>query len=188
MSALEHFSFQEWIKTIPCLYCPSFQLSHSVVSNSLRPHGLQHARLPCPSQNSQSFVLCADLWDHLDAKLREPWCTSFSAQLNGACPGGAQPPQRPGAGGSVSRARPIPEYEGRGCAGAVRSLGTVRSSMTLLSLFPPSSQVFPELSKQQELDDLKEELDPSVRQKFLPREEPWSPKPPMFLFEPVVVD
>ena len=44
--------------------------------------------------------------------------------------------------------------------------------MTLLSLFPPSFQVFPELSKQQELDDLKEELDPSVRQKFLPREEP----------------
>ena len=27
----------------------SVQLSHSVVSNSLRPHGLQHARLPCPS-------------------------------------------------------------------------------------------------------------------------------------------
>ena len=25
------------------------QFSHSVVSNSLRPHGLQHARLPCPS-------------------------------------------------------------------------------------------------------------------------------------------
>ena len=25
------------------------QLSHSVMSNSLRPHGLQHARLPCPS-------------------------------------------------------------------------------------------------------------------------------------------
>jgi len=24
-------------------------VSHSVVSNSLRPHGLQHARLPCPS-------------------------------------------------------------------------------------------------------------------------------------------
>ena len=27
----------------------SVQLSHSVTSNSLRPHGLQHARLPCPS-------------------------------------------------------------------------------------------------------------------------------------------
>ena len=25
------------------------QFSHSVISNSLRPHGLQHARLPCPS-------------------------------------------------------------------------------------------------------------------------------------------
>ena len=27
----------------------SVQFSRSVVSNSLRPHGLQHARLPCPS-------------------------------------------------------------------------------------------------------------------------------------------
>ena len=27
----------------------SVQFNHSVVSNSLRPHGLQHARLPCPS-------------------------------------------------------------------------------------------------------------------------------------------
>ena len=33
-------------------YEPTFssvQFSHSVVSNSLRPHGLQHARPPCPS-------------------------------------------------------------------------------------------------------------------------------------------
>ena len=35
---LQHQSFQE-----------SVQFSHSVVSDSLRPHGLQHARLPCPS-------------------------------------------------------------------------------------------------------------------------------------------
>ena len=27
----------------------SFQFSSSVVSNSLQPHGLQHAKLPCPS-------------------------------------------------------------------------------------------------------------------------------------------
>ena len=27
----------------------SFQFSHSVVSNSLRPHGLQHSSPPCPS-------------------------------------------------------------------------------------------------------------------------------------------
>ena len=30
--------------------CDSVQFSHSVVSNSLRPYGLQHARPPCPSQ------------------------------------------------------------------------------------------------------------------------------------------
>ena len=29
--------------------CPSVQISRSVVSDCLRPHGLQHARLPCPS-------------------------------------------------------------------------------------------------------------------------------------------
>ena len=27
----------------------SVQFSHSIVSDSLQPHGLQHARLPCPS-------------------------------------------------------------------------------------------------------------------------------------------
>ena len=27
----------------------SVQFSHSIMSNSLRPHGVQHARLPCPS-------------------------------------------------------------------------------------------------------------------------------------------
>ena len=32
-----------------CLLISSVQFSHSVVSSSLRPHGLQHARLPCPS-------------------------------------------------------------------------------------------------------------------------------------------
>ena len=30
----------------------SVQFSHSVMSNSLRPHGLQHTRLPCPSPTS----------------------------------------------------------------------------------------------------------------------------------------
>ena len=30
---------------------PQVQFSCSVLSNSLRPHGLQHARLPCPSPN-----------------------------------------------------------------------------------------------------------------------------------------
>ena len=31
-----------------------FQFSHSVVSNSLRPHGLQHARLPCTSSTPEA--------------------------------------------------------------------------------------------------------------------------------------
>ena len=31
------------------IYYPLLLFSHSVVSSSLRPHGLQHARLPCPS-------------------------------------------------------------------------------------------------------------------------------------------
>ena len=31
------------------------QLSHSVVSNSLWPHGLQHARLPCPSPTPRAY-------------------------------------------------------------------------------------------------------------------------------------
>ena len=35
-----------WILT---LYQLSLLFSHSVVSDSLQPHGLQHARLPCPS-------------------------------------------------------------------------------------------------------------------------------------------
>ena len=34
-----------WIQVLLC----NHQFSHSVVSNSLRPHGLQNARLPCPS-------------------------------------------------------------------------------------------------------------------------------------------
>ena len=36
------------IQSVVCLL-NSVQFSHSVVSSSLRPHGLQHARPPCPS-------------------------------------------------------------------------------------------------------------------------------------------
>ena len=39
--------------TLPALrgyqFLASVQFSHSVVSNFLQPHGLQHTRLPCPS-------------------------------------------------------------------------------------------------------------------------------------------
>ena len=41
-----------WLPATSCVYfywSHSVQFSHSVVSNSLWPHGLQHTRLPCPS-------------------------------------------------------------------------------------------------------------------------------------------
>ena len=36
-------------------HTPTIQFSHSVVSNSLQPHGLQHARLPCPSPTPGTY-------------------------------------------------------------------------------------------------------------------------------------
>ena len=41
----------------------SVQFSHSVMSNSLRPHELQHTRPPCPSiTNSRSPNSCPSSW------------------------------------------------------------------------------------------------------------------------------
>ena len=49
---------------------PSVHFSHSVVSNSLQPHGLKHTRLPCPSPipgacsnscSSNHLILCRPL-------------------------------------------------------------------------------------------------------------------------------
>ena len=42
------FFFQKFLRNSRPLRF-TVQFSHSVVSNSLRPHGLQQARLPCPS-------------------------------------------------------------------------------------------------------------------------------------------
>ena len=36
-------------------YFSSVHFSRSVMSNSLRPHGLQHARLPCPSPAPRAY-------------------------------------------------------------------------------------------------------------------------------------
>ena len=41
------------LNTVPCAL-QSVQFSRSVVSDSLRPHGLQHARPPCPSQTPRA--------------------------------------------------------------------------------------------------------------------------------------
>ena len=41
----------------------SVQFSGSVVSDSLRPHGQQHTRLPCPSPSSGAYLhLCLSSW------------------------------------------------------------------------------------------------------------------------------
>ena len=42
---------------------PSVKFSHSVISNSLRPHGLQHTRLPCPSPTPVAYSnSCPSSW------------------------------------------------------------------------------------------------------------------------------
>ena len=63
------FLFFSLLLILPCNCCvPTFpanisfifgctvQFSHSVVSDSLRPHGLQHARLPCPSPAPRAYL------------------------------------------------------------------------------------------------------------------------------------
>ena len=47
-----------WLPSTSCVYfywSHSVQFSHSVVSNSLRPHGLQHSRIPCPSPTPGAY-------------------------------------------------------------------------------------------------------------------------------------
>ena len=41
--------------TLPTPLLIGVPFSHSVVSNSLRPHGLQHTRLPCPSPTPGTY-------------------------------------------------------------------------------------------------------------------------------------
>ena len=44
-----------WITAKSGKFFSSVQFSHSVLSDSLRPHGLQHARLPCPSPTARAY-------------------------------------------------------------------------------------------------------------------------------------
>ena len=72
----------------------SIQFSHSVVSSSLRPHELQHVKLPCPSQTSG---VCSNLcplsqwrswWHHPSISSTVIPCTSWpqSFQASGSFP------------------------------------------------------------------------------------------------------
>ena len=55
-----------WFSTATCVQFTSVQFSRSVVSNSLRPHGLQHTRPPCPSPTSGVYPNSCPLsqWCH----------------------------------------------------------------------------------------------------------------------------
>ena len=53
------------LKEYLCHDCVSDQVSHSVVSDSLGPHELQHARPPCPSSTPRV---------HSDSRPSSQWC------------------------------------------------------------------------------------------------------------------
>ena len=67
---LEIFKEMEIPEHLTCLlrnlYVGSVQLNHSVVSNSLWAHGLQHTRLPCPSPTprARSHSCPSSQWCH----------------------------------------------------------------------------------------------------------------------------
>ena len=67
----------------------SIQFSHSVVSNSLRPHGLQHTRLPCPSPTPRVYPNSCPLsqWCHLTISSSVvPFSCLQSCQASGSFP------------------------------------------------------------------------------------------------------
>ena len=56
-------SLQLWFRFLWQTAFSSVQFSHSVVSNSLQPHGLQHARPPCPSPTPGTYSnSCPSSW------------------------------------------------------------------------------------------------------------------------------
>ena len=65
--------------------------SHSVVSNSLRPHGLQHARIPCPLPSSRAEhrrIECFQTMGVLEKTLESPLDSKEIKPVN---PKGNQP-------------------------------------------------------------------------------------------------
>ena len=56
------------------VFCFYYMLSPSIVSDSLRPHGLQHARLPCPS----SFPEFSQIHVHCVCDAIQPSCPLLS--------------------------------------------------------------------------------------------------------------
>ena len=72
-------TFVLWIPVLLSKISPIREFSHSVVSNSLWPHGLQHARLPSPSPTPGCCLNSCPL---------SQWChptISFSVDLFASC-------------------------------------------------------------------------------------------------------
>ena len=79
MKCLVHLQRYPLLIGISCFHSPQF--SHSVVSNSLRPHESQHARPPCPSQPTPGV--------HWDSRPSSQWChpaISSSVVPSSSCP------------------------------------------------------------------------------------------------------
>ena len=55
LTSLQQWFFQNPWTRHPLVYFSSVQVSHSVVSDSLSPHGLQHTRPPCPSPTPRAY-------------------------------------------------------------------------------------------------------------------------------------
>ena len=67
MVTQEKFNLKtDWINFLYVIIFSSVQFSHSVVSNSLQPHGPQHARPPCPSPTPRVYSNSSPLsrWCH----------------------------------------------------------------------------------------------------------------------------
>ena len=60
-------SFREFVQNSDKVQFSSVQFSHSVLSDSLRPHESQHTRSPCPSPSPGG---------HSDSRPSSPWCHS----------------------------------------------------------------------------------------------------------------
>ena len=74
------FKVFKWIKCTDT----SFQFSHSVVSESLRPHESQHTRPPCPSQTPGVYTnSCPSSW----------WCHPAILPLSSPSPPAHNPSQ-----------------------------------------------------------------------------------------------
>ena len=79
----------------------SVQFSRSVVSNSLRPHGLQHTRLPCPSPTPGAYTNSCSLsqWCH---PIISPSVFPFSSHLQSFPTSGSFPMSQPSTSGVQS--------------------------------------------------------------------------------------